>query len=364
MFASLSSSGERAVSFALLCLGALCGPELRSQTLYALDDAQQRLLVFRVDARRGLFEARPAAARPAGRLDWEVPRLACNLGASSDGRWVFLGREGGLVVFRRSPDGGIELYSELPVGRIGRLIGVASRTRFTTTTIYATEPDFGVVRIFDANASSGRVAMRERFHPVGLPGGASCLALSRRVLCVLNTYDRSVHAFTVHPWSGDLTPWPGNPFALPVWTPHPTQLVIDAQERALVMNDDGSGALSVLDIDVARRELRFPRPLPSAHSGWTRPLGFRRRGDAMLVAGDAGVQVFDAVLRSGGAVPLPFASLEDIDLDRRQRGFFLASGRDLAYVPLVRRTVLPALERGWRLAGALPGPVQAIVVVP
>jgi hypothetical protein len=347
-----------------LALGAVSGAALRSQTLYALDDAEQRLLVFQVDARRGLFEPRPDAARPAGRLDLEAPRLACNLGASSDGRWVFLGREGGLVVYRRSPDGGIEPFSEIPVGRIGRLIGVASRTRLTTTTIYATEPDFGVVRVFDADARTGRVEMRERFHPVGLPGGASCLALSRRVLCVVNTYDRSVHAFSVDRWSGSLEPWPGNPFALPVWTPHPTQLVLDAQERALVMNDAGSGALSVLDVDVARRELRYPRPLPSAHGGRTRPLGFRRSGDALLVAGDAGVQVFDAFLRSGGAVPLPFASLEDLDLDRRQRGFFLASGRDLAYVPLVRRTALPALQRGWRLAQALPGPVQAIVVVP
>ncbi|MBK9384427.1 MAG: hypothetical protein IPN34_06355 [Planctomycetes bacterium] len=39
------------------------------------------------------------------------------------------------------------------------------------------------MRIFDADGRTGAVAMRPGWGPAGTPGGATCLALTRRLLC-------------------------------------------------------------------------------------------------------------------------------------------------------------------------------------
>jgi hypothetical protein len=334
-----------------------------AQSIYALEDSTQLVHHVRFDPRLLRFELDPNAARAVGYLDWEAPRLRCSLGASSDGRWVFVGRENGLVVFARAADGSVEPVPGSPLGSIGRITGVASRTRFGATVIFAAEQIFGVVRLFDADPRTGVVAMREGWVPAGTPGGATCLALTRAHLLVLNTVDRAIHVFDVDPIASTLNPWPGNPFALPTWTSAPTDMVVDAQERAVLVNDAMSTRCGVLDMDVRARELRYPREVPTVHAAPAQLVGFRRNGRTLLVAGSAGVQLFDDLLRSQAAAPLPFASIEDLALAPKERGLFGASGRDLIYVPIERRTSLPLQEEGRMIREVLATRAMAIVVV-
>ncbi|MBL8896084.1 MAG: hypothetical protein JNM84_00575 [Planctomycetes bacterium] len=365
MLRSLSSlrfsPSRRLVGAVLGVLASTVGAS--AQSIYALEDQAQLVHHIRFDARLLRFERDPSQARSVGNLDWEAPRLRGSLGASSDGRWIFVGRENGLVVLSRAADGSLEPVAGSPLGGIGRVLGVASRTRLGRTAIFATEQIFGVVRTFDADARTGVVAMREGWVPAGTPGGATCLALSRRLLCVLNTVDRAIYVFDIDPFNATLTAWPLNPFPLPVWTSAPTQLIVDAQETSVLVNDASSSRCGVLDIDVRARELRYPREVPTLHAAPAQLVDFRRNGRTLFVAGSAGLQLFDGELRSNGAAPLPFAALEDLALDPRERGLFVASARSLSYVPLDRRSSMPSPDLGRMLRDAFTTQAMALVVV-
>jgi hypothetical protein len=314
------------------------GPKtLKGPYVYAYDDRAGALHAFLLDKKTGAPGQLLGSPFDVSGGGVDVDGNGQTLTSDAKGTFLFASTDDGLAVLRRLPGGAVETVAGSPFAGSSDLAGVKAWESGSALFVLAVARSAGVLDVFAIDRETGAASLRSGSASIGALDGGVGITAGKRFVYVANEQDGQIRGFAIDA-SGALTPIPNSPFSF-AGIEEPSNLVLNAKETVLAVNDCDDGDFLFATIDRTTGALILPVVLPSASScsnvfGFTSKGTFYGGGDNVIDAFASGPTLLGSPTMPGGTIDLGLVTPKGTSI-------YYIDGVSLHHTPIDKRLLLP-----------------------